>query len=110
MIKFKEYLNENLTNISFIDELTKFIESWIKDPFCLEKKVDAKGYPIRYLIYETRTLKELKFQINGLIKIGKKYNYKVEKTVIDPYLTLKFIGIKKYYPESSEFKVEIDAS
>ena len=52
MIKFKEYLNENLTNFSFIDELTTFIESWIKDPFCLEKKVDAKGYPIRYLIYE----------------------------------------------------------
>lgn len=37
-MKFKEYLNENLTNISFIDELTTFIErqmlvkltSWIE--------------------------------------------------------------------------------
>ena len=104
-MKFKELLNENV-----IDELTTFIESWINNPFCLEIKYDDKGYPIEYRIYDPRTLKELEFQINGIIKIGKKYKYKVEKIVNDPYLTLKFVGIKKYYPFSSEFTVKIEAS
>ena len=109
-MNFKDYLNENITNKDFIDELTTFIESWINEPFHLEKKFDNKGYPIKYTIYDTRTLKELKSQIDGIIKIGKKYKYNVEKIVIDPYLTLKFKGIKKYYQDSSEFTVKIDAS
>lgn len=109
-MKFKELLNENMINSNFIDELTTFIESWINNPFCLEKKFDDEGYPIEYRIFDPRSLNELKFQIDGIIKIGKKNNYKIEKTLIDPYLTLKFIGIKKYYPESSEFTVKIEAS
>jgi len=107
---FKELLNENFVNSTFIDELTTFIESWINNPFCLEKKYNDKGYPVEYRIFDPRTLKELKFQIDGIIKIGKKNNYKINKTVIDPYLTLNFVGIKKYYPGSSEFTVKIEAS
>ena len=109
-MKFKELLNENdITTV--MGGLTTSIESWINNPFCLEIKYNDKGYPIEYRIYDTRTLKELKYQINEIIKIGKKYKYKVEKTVYGPFLTLKFTGIKKYYyPFSSEFTVKVDAS
>lgn len=96
-MKFKELITERVQSSDLVYELNSFFNEWIGE-WNIYTKYDNKGLTNEISIEVDDNVKNIKFQLNAIKNIAKKYNYKVSTNKIVPtILHIDLNTIKKFY-------------
>lgn len=107
-MKFKELITERLQSANMLDELNSFFNDWVGE-WNIYTTYDNKGLTDKISLEVDDSTKNIKFQLNAIKNIAKKYNYKVTvNKVVPTILHLDLSTIKKFYGNDEDLlRIEI---
>lgn len=108
-MKFSELITERLQSANMLDELNSFFNDWVGE-WNIYTTYDKGGVFTDKISLEVNdNAKNIKFQLNAIKNIAKKYNYKVAvNKVVPTILHLDLSTIKKFYGNDEDLlRIEI---